>query len=112
MKDEVRTHLFDILEAGRAVRGFVDGKSFNDYVVDELLRSAVERKFEIMGEALNRMRRDAPQILEKIPNHRDIISFRNILAHGYDSVDDQIVWGIIQENLDDLLKNAADWLSK
>ena len=106
MKDEVFAHLHDIVQAGKAVRRFVDGRSFDDYTSDEQLRSAVERKFEIMGEALNRIHRDEPAVLQHIRDHRDIISFRNILLHGYDTIDDLIVWGVIDEGLDNLIKDA------
>ena len=60
MKDEVLTHLHDIIQAGKAIQKFVSGRTFETYVSDELLRSAVERKFEIIGEALNRIHRDEP----------------------------------------------------
>lgn len=106
MKDEVFAHLHDIVQAGEAVKEFVKGRSFADYTADEQLRSAVERKFEIMGEALNRIRRDESSVLEHIRDHRDIISFRNILIHGYDTIDDLIVWGVIEEGLDNLIKDA------
>jgi uncharacterized protein with HEPN domain len=107
MKDEVRAHLHDILQAGRAIKGFVAARTFENYDADEQLRSAVERKFEIMGEALNRIRRDDPDVLQQIRDHRDIISFRNILVHGYDSIDDRIVWGVIVEDLDHLLADIG-----
>jgi len=103
MKDEILAHLHDVVQAGHAIRAFISGRTFEDYTSDELLRSAVERKFEIMGEALNRIRRDDPEMLQHIRDHRDIVSFRNILVHGYDTIDDRIVWGVIEEDLDALL---------
>ena len=106
MKDEVFAHLHDIVQAGNAVRRFVDGRSLNDYTSDEKLRSAVERKCEIMGEALNRIQRDEPAVLQHIRDHQDIISFRNILIHGYDTIDDLIVWAVIEEGLDNLIKDT------
>ncbi len=63
MKDEVLAHLYDIAQAARAVKTFVQDHTFDDYAAEEQLRSAVERKFEIMGEALNRLRRDSPKTL-------------------------------------------------
>ncbi len=63
----------------------------------------MERKFEIMGEALNRIKRDEPELLQHIRDHRDIISFRNILVHGYDAIDNRVVWGVVAEDLDNLL---------
>ncbi len=106
MKDDILKHLYDIRESALAISRFVSGKTFDDYMQDELLRSGVERKFEIIGEALNRVRRDAPTILDKIREHRNIVSFRNILAHGYDNIDDKIVWGIIEEDLGVLLEDV------
>jgi uncharacterized protein with HEPN domain len=110
MKDEIRKHLYDIREAARAIKNFVLGKGLEDYKADELLRSGVERKFEIIGEALSRLARDAPDVLQRIRDHRDIISFRNILAHGYDDIDELIVWGIIEEDLDRLLEDIDELL--
>jgi uncharacterized protein with HEPN domain len=105
MENDVRAYLDDIRRAAAAILDFTRGKTFVEYESDDLLRSATERKFEIIGEALNRLRKDAPELLARIHEHRSIISFRNILIHGYDRIDDQIVWGIIE---DDLAQLAAD----
>jgi uncharacterized protein with HEPN domain len=107
MADEFLKHLYDIREATAAIFRFIHGKTFEDYEQDELFRSGIERKFEIIGEALNRIRRDDPALLDKIREHRTIVSFRNILAHGYDSLDNRIVWGIIEEDLGKLLEDVA-----
>ncbi len=109
MKDNFLAYLDDILRSGRAIKAFVAGCTFEDYSSDELLRSGVERKLEIIGESLNRIKRDEPELLQQIPEHRNIISFRNILIHGYDTIDDRVVWGVIEEELDALL-NAVDTL--
>jgi len=106
MKDDTLAHLHDVLQAGRTVKQFVSRRTLNEYVADELLRSAVERKFEIMGEALNRISRDDSELLQRVRNYKDIVSFRNILVHGYDSIDDRIVWGVIEEDLDDLIEDV------
>ena len=110
MKDDVAAHLHDVLQAARAVKEFIAGKTFDDYSGDELLRSAVERKFEIMGEALTRIRRDDPDVLSRVREHRAIISFRNILIHGYDSINDRVVWDVIQENLGALIADILGLL--
>jgi len=106
MQNEILKLLHDIKEAASAILNFVSQKNFDDYTRDELLRSGVERKFEIIGEALNRVKTEQPSILERIREYRNIVSFRNILAHGYDSIDDKIVWGIIQEDLGNLLEDV------
>ena len=110
MKNEILAHLHDIAQAGRAVKEFLSKRTFEEYSSNELLRSAVERKFEIMGEALNRIRDDEPEILSQIRNYRDIVSFRNILAHGYDTIDDRIVWNIIEADLDNLIEDVGKLL--
>ena len=106
MGDDLLKHLEDIRAAGHAVLDFTAGKSECQYAVDELLQSAVERKFEIIGEALSRIGRADPSALGRIREHRQIISFRNILAHGYDAVDDLVVWAIVTNDLPHLLDDV------
>ena len=72
-----------------------------------MLQSGIERKFEIVGEALNRIKRDAPEMLDQIREHRSIISFRNILVHGYNGISNRIVWGVIEEDLDNLIEDVG-----
>jgi uncharacterized protein with HEPN domain len=112
MEDDLLKHLYDIKEAAAAILRFVHGKTVDDYERDELLRSGVERKFKIIGEALNRVSRGNPTVLDKIREHRNIVSFRNILAHGYDSIDNRIVWGIIEEDLGKLLEDVERLLAE
>lgn len=111
MKDDTPANLHDLISAGKEIKSFVADRTFDDYKSDSMLRSAVERKFEIMGEALTRIRKIDPALLSKIRDNRDIISFRNILIHGYDTIDDRIVWGVIQEDLDNLIADAEALLS-
>ena len=66
----------------------------------------MERKFEIIGEALNRIRSADETLLDQIRDSRSIISFRNILAHGYDTIEDRIVWGVIENDLKTLLEDV------
>jgi len=107
MKDEILKHLYDVKDAALAIKRFVEGKTFDDYKENALLQSGVERKFEIVGEALNRIKRDAPEMLDQIREPRSIISFRNILVHGYNGISNRIVWGIIEEDLDNLIEDVA-----
>jgi len=61
-----------------------------------MLRSAVERQFEIIGEALNQLLRRESGIREKISDASLVIAFRNRLIHGYASVSDEVVWGVVE----------------
>ena len=110
MKPELRDNLEDAQKHGREILNFVSGMSLEQYSEDEKTRLAVERLFEIIGEALNRSYKLDPELVDSIPNYRQIISFRNILAHCYDTVEDRIVWGIIEESLPQLLSDLESLL--
>ena len=101
---DVKTYLFDISQACQLLKQFTHDKSFADYDADPMLRSAVERQFEIVGEALNRAIQLDPGIQQKIVDSRLIIDFRNRLIHGYASVSNEVVWDIIESKLDDLMR--------
>ena len=73
-----------------------------------MLRSAIERQFEIIGEALNRLKRLDPETAVRISDYQRIIDFRNVLAHGYDVVSDQVVWDIVQNKLPDLRREIDE----
>ncbi len=77
-----------------------------------MLRSAVERQFEIIGEAFAGLRRADPDLAECIPNLPRIIAFRNVLIHGYATVDDRLVWGVVESELPQLLAHLTDLLSQ
>jgi uncharacterized protein with HEPN domain len=99
MQLEARKYLEDIRQATARIQEFVGARTSDVYETDALLRSAVERQFEIIGEAINQLNRTEPAVASKISNHRRIIAFRNILIHGYASIDDRVVWDVIQKDL-------------
>lgn len=99
MRLEARKYLHDVQIAADRIARFCTGKSFENYLADEMPRSAVERQFEIVGEALSQLAKNDPQVAAAIPDHAKIIGFRNILIHGYATVDDRIVWGVIEKHL-------------
>jgi uncharacterized protein with HEPN domain len=86
-------YLLDMLEAARAVVRFLADKSLEQYQQDELLRSAVERKVEIIGEAARRLSAAFTDSHPAVP-WRQIMGTRHVLAHDYDTVDHTIVWRI------------------
>lgn len=98
MKPEISKYLLDILGSIDSIYSFLgDTNDFNVYLSDKMLRRAVEREFEILGEAMNRISKADPEI--QISSSRLIIGMRNRVIHGYDAVDDEIVWGTIQRHL-------------
>lgn len=94
--------LWDAQQAVERVARFTAGKTFVEYEVDEYFRSAVERQFEIIGEALNQLSRLDAVTAATIAELPRIVAFRNVLIHGYASVDDRIVWGVIEASLPSL----------
>ena len=87
------------VRAAAKILEFSSGKTLNDYTNDALLHSGVERQFEIIGEALNRLSKADPHLTSQIHHHQHIISFRNVLIHGYDIVEDPIVWDVVTKDL-------------
>ncbi|MEI6125867.1 MAG: HepT-like ribonuclease domain-containing protein [Pseudomonadota bacterium] len=96
---ETKKLLEDARQAAVLILDFTRGKIFTDYDQDIFLRSAVERQFEIIGEALNRLFRSDPQTADYISSIKRIIGFRNVLSHGYDVVENTVVWDIIKNNV-------------
>lgn len=90
MNRETRKLLFDALSACQAIRQFVQGRTFDDYEGDLLLRSAVERQFEIVGESLNQARQLEETVASLAPDLTRIVGLRNRLIHGYATVNNQI----------------------
>jgi uncharacterized protein with HEPN domain len=96
---EPKTYLWDARDAADAIIAFTRGKSAADYVASKLLRSAVERQFAIIGEALSQLAKLDRAVAAQIPDLPRVIGLRNILVHGYAVVDDDIVWRIVQGEL-------------
>lgn len=111
MQPEARTYLEDIREAAELLAAFTEGKSLDDYTSTSMLSAAVEREFEIIGEALNRLRQTAPKVAARIPKLDQIIAFRNILIHGYRAIDDRVVWSVVQQDLPTLRAAVQKLLS-
>ncbi len=99
MPRDLRKYCFDILQTVAESEDFTANKTLADYKANRMLKLAVERGYEIVGEALRIMETEFPERFRQISGGRKVIDFRNILAHGYDAISDEIVWSITQNNL-------------
>lgn len=99
MKIETKKLLLDVASACRSVEEFTTDRSFEDYDASDLVRSAVERKFEIVGEALARLRTSDPPTFDRIEDAAPVVGLRNRIIHGYNAVNHRIVWDIVKNDL-------------
>lgn len=106
MRLEIAKYLFDIQSAASLLATFVDGRDWDSYQSDPMLRAAVERQFEIIGEALSQLRNHDAAMAERISEHRRIVDFRNRLIHGYADIDDALVWDVVQTRLGPLRREV------
>jgi uncharacterized protein with HEPN domain len=99
--------LLDVRDAGESILQNLVGKSLADYSRNRLLRRAVEREFEIIGEALNRLAQIDPATGSSVSQLRRIVDFRNRIIHGYDTIDDKVVWGVAEKSLPVLFREVT-----
>lgn len=104
-------YLEDIEHYAAAAIRFTAGCDKAQYLADDKTRAAVERALEICGEALRQLHRVAPEITEHIPHAREIIGFRNILAHGYAELDHAKVYSIVSTEVPGLLAAVREALA-
>lgn len=98
MNLEARKYLFDIKVSIESIFEYLgDKRDFFEYQKNKLLRRGIEREIEIIGEAMNKLKKTFPEL--QIDNSRQIIDTRNWVINGYDKVDDVIIWGIISNHL-------------
>jgi uncharacterized protein with HEPN domain len=112
MERNARGLVWDAMRSADNIVRFVEGRTGEDYATDGLLRSAVERQFEIIGEALNQLAVIAPKVAGRIPALREIVAFRNLLIHGYASINDSRVWNIVTHDLPPLRANIESLLGE
>jgi len=102
-EDADKAYLWDMLDATKAVQQFVVGKAFNDYINDRMLRGAVERHVEIIGEAANRISQTFRGNHPEIP-WRSIISQRHVLAHEYGEIKQELMWKVATVHIPEHIK--------
>lgn len=111
MKREIKKYLFDIQTSIDSIDAYLgQERNFFTYQENKLLRRGIEREIEIIGEAMNRILKLDADI--PIENARQIVNTRNWVIHGYDKVDDVVMWGIISIHLPKLKKEVEDLLKE
>ena len=110
MQLEIQKYLYDIQISINSIFEYLGEKrDFNAYLNNKLLRRGIERELEIIGEAANRILKIDSEINIEIA--RKIVDLRNWVIHGYDKIDDVIIWGIVSNHLP-ILKTQVDELLK
>lgn len=112
MDEKAQKYLYDVLNAVDEINSYFEGhpKLFEVFNLDLMLRRAVERNIEIMGEAMNRILKEVPDIA--ITNARKIVDTRNYIIHGYDCLSSDILWSIIINHLPLLREEVASLLGE
>ena len=112
MNNETKTWLFDIDSAISEIDGFFDEgkKIFENYKKDLKTKRAVERNIEIIGEAVKRILDKNSDI--KLTNARKIVDARNRIIHGYDTISDDVIWGIVVRHLPILRIEVEELMNK
>jgi uncharacterized protein with HEPN domain len=111
MLHDAETLLEDVRRAIQLIQDFTAGRALADYRSNAMLHAAVERQFIIIGEALSRLEKLDAAFAGQIPANRQIIGFRNVLVHGYDAIDDAIVWRVIEQDLPKLQQRVEELLA-
>lgn len=112
MQPEIEKYLWDIDEACRAILDLAHRSSIEEYRTTRWLRSSIEREFIIIGEALRSAIALDPTLASRVTDSRSIIGFRNIVVHGYSTVDRDFVWGFIERDLPRLMLEVQQYLKE
>jgi len=102
MQRNPQKYLYDMKDSCGFLLEFVSGRTLEEFKSDRGFRSAIERELLIIGEAMFQLNKFDPSLAEKITEHTRIISFRHILVHGYDVLEADVIWGVVQNKLTQL----------
>ncbi|MBW4528294.1 MAG: DUF86 domain-containing protein [Phormidium tanganyikae FI6-MK23] len=101
--------LWEMVQAIRRIQEFIGTLTLDEYLDSLLIQSAIERQFEILGEAARRISQEFQGTHPEI-DWRGAIGLRNIIAHRYEQVEQETLWSIIKTVLPDLLKQVEGLL--
>jgi uncharacterized protein with HEPN domain len=111
-EERILKALEDVQDCASFVIEAAEGRDLSDYRSDRLFRQAVERNLEIIGEAIGRIARLDAETASRVSEHRRIVAFRNRLIHGYDLLDDELVWGTVKGEVPALLSEVEALLEE
>tara|TARA_R110002050_G_scaffold3083_2_gene16211 strand:- start:109 stop:459 length:351 start_codon:yes stop_codon:yes gene_type:complete len=114
MDEKILKWLYDIKLAIEEVDSYFDERerNFFEYQKNVMLKRAVERDLEIVGEAINRILKRDENFIEQISNARSIIGLRNQVIHAYDNISDENIWSVLTTHLPKLKKEIDDLIQK
>ena len=112
MRREAAAYLSDIIEASEAIDDVLRGIDLDTYKITRPIRSAVEREFIIIGEAVRLLGQVDPGLFHQVSNARMIIGFRNILTHDYAAIDDETVFGFATADVAQLKRECVALLGE
>ncbi|MDO8880112.1 MAG: DUF86 domain-containing protein [Coriobacteriia bacterium] len=112
MRRSASVLLRDAIEAADSIRSIVASTTMDEYLTTRMLRSAVEREFLIIGEVLNALDGLGPDARQHVTDLGRIVGLRNRLAHGYDTIDDAMVWSVALDHIPPLLAELRSWLAE
>lgn len=107
-----RAYLADIVESCDAIQSAIRSLDLKSYQESRLVRSSVEREFIIIGEAVAALARIAPAVFSAITRARRIVDFRNQLTHQYRTVDDALVWAIVETDVPVLRRECTGLIAR
>lgn len=112
MQPNQKKLLWDVLENCRAIVRYQQGSEFAEFQNDDKTQAAIERRLEIIGEGLRRLREiDEVLLSEKVPEYFKIIGLRNHIAHGYDSVELETLWDVSKNHIPPLIEKVEAWMN-
>ncbi len=112
MQRDPRAFLWDVREAALAIQSFTRGMDGAAYAGNAMAQAAVERKFEVIGEALNQLSKFDADLAAQIPDLPQMVAFRNQLIHGYATVNVSTVWNIVQNAVPVLIESMRTLLDE
>ena len=109
---DLKKSVWDAWNACKTIQEYAAGYTWETYQADRIRRNAIERQFEILGEAFKRIDDAEPSFRECFDDVGVAIGMRNRLIHGYDRVNDVMVWDVVTENIPNLTTRLAAWLQE